>query len=172
MLKEVFDKDQQIVKAGEIGSCLYIIKEGTVECSLEGKVVRKLVKGEYFGEMSILLDTDRTLDVITVEPTILYVLSVQTLKKMLGEKFRDAIFLNILINCFMSSVSFNKINAQILEKSYKCFKVLDFPKGSIVVPKGTKESSYIVAMLTGNLVYVKSLILTFFLGKVKQSNSI
>jgi len=104
--------------------------------------------------MSILLETTRTLDVYTVETTVLYIISVQTLKQMLGEKFRDILFLNCLMNCFTMSICFNKISSQILENSYKCFKILDYSKGQVVLEKGAKISSKIVAILEGNLVNV------------------
>lgn len=154
LLKETFEKDVCIVKKGEIPTCLYIIKEGSVECKLENNVIRKLTKGEYFGEMSILLAEERTLDVWTCEKTVLYVLSIETLKSMIGEKYRDVIFLNCLMGCFLNSTYFNKINNQILERSYRCFKVVDIPKGGIAVNKGTRASSQLVAVIEGNLINV------------------
>ncbi len=104
--------------------------------------------------MSILLDTERTLDVISAETTVLYAISIQTLKNMLGDKYRDILFLNCLMNCFQSSTYYNKINSQILEKSYKCFKVMDLLKGQVVINKGSCISSSIVAVIEGNLVNV------------------
>lgn len=107
--------------------------------------------------MSILLETDRTLDVVSVEATVLYAISVQTLKGMLGEKYRDILFLNCLMQCFQNSTYFNKINSQILENSYKCFKIMDFSKGDIVLKKGGYMASSIVAIIEGNLVNVNIL---------------
>jgi len=104
--------------------------------------------------MSVLLETERTLDVVTAETTVLYVISVQTLKGMLGDKYRDILFLNCLMNCFQNSQYFNKINSQILENSYKCFKILDFKKGDVVLEKGSKMSGSIIAIIEGNLVNV------------------
>ena len=105
--------------------------------------------------MSILLETDRTLDVVTTETTVLYTISVQVLKGMLGDKYRDILFLNCLMNCFQNSTCYNKINNQILENSYRCFKILDFSKGQVVLNKGSCISSTIVAIIEGNLINVR-----------------
>jgi CRP-like cAMP-binding protein len=108
--------------------------------------------------MSILLDTERTLDVVTVETTVLYAISVQTLKSMLGDKYRDILFVNCLINCFQNSSCFNKINTHILENSYRCFKIVDFAKGQVVLEKGETMSNKIIAIIEGNLINVKYVI--------------
>lgn len=105
--------------------------------------------------MSILLDTERTLDVVTAEDTILYALSVQTLKNMLGDNFRDRLFLNCLMNCFSNSSCFNKLNTSIVENAWKSFKIMDYAKDEKVLKKGVKVSEQILAVIEGNLINVK-----------------
>ena len=46
LIQEIYKAGQYIVKEGEFGSCMYIIKEGEVECIKEDKVVRILKQGE------------------------------------------------------------------------------------------------------------------------------
>ena len=45
LIQEIYKKGQYIFKEGEIGSCMYIIKEGEVECIKGDKVVRILKQG-------------------------------------------------------------------------------------------------------------------------------
>ena len=62
---------------------------GEVDCSLNGKVVRILRKGDNFGERSILIDSTRSLDVIAKCDCVCYSVSISTLKNMLGDNFRN-----------------------------------------------------------------------------------
>ncbi len=94
---------------------IFIVKEGRVNCVLKGKVLRTLEKGEYFGELSIILGTERTMDVEAAENCILYAITIDTLKKMVGEKYKEILFLNCLKKCFQSSKNFNKLDSSIID---------------------------------------------------------
>lgn len=48
---------EEIVKEGEIGNCMYIISEGTVEVHKGSRLLMQLQQGDFFGELS-LLDTE------------------------------------------------------------------------------------------------------------------
>ena len=45
----------KIIKKGEVGETLYIIKEGIVSCRIGVKEIRKLSKNEYFGQNAIII---------------------------------------------------------------------------------------------------------------------
>jgi hypothetical protein len=107
--------------------------------------------------MSILLDSERTLDVVAVETSVVYAISVQSLKGMLGEKYKDILLLNCMMTCFQNSSCFSKINSQILENSYTCFKIVEYNKGQVVLEKGRKISSSIIAVINGNLINVNTI---------------
>lgn len=125
-----------------------------MNCQLDGKVLRKLSVGDYFGEMSILLETFRTLDVVANENCTLYAITVQTLKTMVGEKYKDVLFLNCIKNCFQNSTHFKGLGADFIENSYKSFKFESFPKGKVVIPAGTGKSANIIVVLQGNIINV------------------
>ena len=42
IIKVYFEPNDIIVKEGDLASCLYIIKEGEVECVINGKLIRTL----------------------------------------------------------------------------------------------------------------------------------
>lgn len=126
-----------------------------MNCVLNGKVLRKLGKGEFFGEMSILRETYRTLDVIANENCTLYAISVETLKTMLGDKYKDVLFLNCIKNCFQNSQHFQKLSADIVESSFASFKVVNIPQGNVVIKAGTLTSANIMVILQGNIVDVR-----------------
>ena len=49
-----------IFQQGDMGTCFFIILEGTVSTEIDGKVIRKLSKGETFGELALLFRSPRT----------------------------------------------------------------------------------------------------------------
>ena len=44
---------EAIVTEGEEATCLYIIQEGTVHVTMEGKDIRDMHSGDYFGEAAL-----------------------------------------------------------------------------------------------------------------------
>ena len=75
LIQEIYKKGQYIFKEGEIGSCMYIIKEGEVECIKGDKVVRILKQGDNFGQMALLEGAKRSLDVRAKTDTKIYSIS-------------------------------------------------------------------------------------------------
>ncbi len=59
-----------IVREGDTGGLgFYLILSGQVEVRKGGKSLAKWNTGDFFGEMSLLLDTPRTADVVALEKT-------------------------------------------------------------------------------------------------------
>lgn len=66
--EEWFAKDQRILRQGFTGSGFYIIVEGEAMVRIDGKDVTKLGRGDFFGEISILLGEPPTADVVALDP--------------------------------------------------------------------------------------------------------
>ena len=62
---EVFDESDQVVTEGELDDSFYIIVSGEVEVSKNGRVLGKLAKGDCFGEMGFMSNTERSATVVT-----------------------------------------------------------------------------------------------------------
>ena len=58
-----------IVKEGDAGLGFYLILEGEAIVKHNGRVLSKLGRGNFFGEMSLFDDQPRSADVIAAEPT-------------------------------------------------------------------------------------------------------
>lgn len=164
LIKEVYDPNSYIVKGkwegftnleGDSASCLYIIKEGEVTCSQKGEVIRTLVKGDYFGEKSILWDMKRSMDVIAKTVSICYSISIETLKTILGENYKDLLFLNFVKMAFKTSSLFGKLNKVVIEKVFPIFKPKNYNKNEVVLKKGEKVNEKIVIVIEGGLINVK-----------------
>ncbi len=78
-ITKIYQKGDIIIKEGDHGSEMFIIKEGSVDV-IKGKgdntiTLTTLKRGDFFGEMSILEDVFRSATVIAKEETHLIVLN-------------------------------------------------------------------------------------------------
>lgn len=65
---KVFENGEVVFKEGEIGQEMYYILSGAAAIHKEGKVLRVITEGDYFGEIAMLLDVPRTVTITVVEP--------------------------------------------------------------------------------------------------------
>lgn len=80
-----FGQDQKILRQGLTGSGFYVIVEGEAAVKLDGQDLAKLGRGDFFGEISILLGEPPTADVVAISPLRCLVLpgpSLQTFLEM------------------------------------------------------------------------------------------
>lgn len=72
--ERTYKKDEVIFNEGEPGVGMYIIDSGEVRITLgsEQKVLAVLSKGDFFGEMALLLEAPRTASAIASKPSKLY----------------------------------------------------------------------------------------------------
>jgi CRP/FNR family transcriptional regulator, cyclic AMP receptor protein len=61
--------DREIAAQGLGGMAFHLILEGEVSVSQAGREVRRLLPGEYFGEISMIDGRPRTATVTTIRPT-------------------------------------------------------------------------------------------------------
>ena len=155
LVLEEFNQGRLIVKKGELSTCLYIIKEGVVECIGDnGIVIRTLKQGENFGERSILVDKKRTLDVIAKTFCVCYSVSVSYLKSMLGDKYRSFLFLNFTKSAFKNSKKLNELNTYLVEEIFQYFEAVNLGTDNVAFPIKHNKSSKIVIIIDGNLINV------------------
>ena len=129
MQKREFEPNIKIITQGEKGDTLYIIKEGMVSCRIGLKEIRRLSNNEYFGQNSILIDVNRSADIITLQNTICYELSREDLKEALTDDYID-----IILFCFFkNAVEKNNNLKNILIESqlhgiFNCFSIQQYKK--------------------------------------------
>ena len=90
-----FDRDDVIVREGDMGDLFYIVEEGHVEClqmcrknsqQPVQRVIRKLTSGDHFGELALINNEKRTLTVkCGSEHLKLLTLDRKTFNRILGK---------------------------------------------------------------------------------------
>ena len=65
--EEVFPADARVLRQGLSGSAFYVILDGEAEVVIDGQQRATLARGDFFGEVSILLGQPPTADVIATE---------------------------------------------------------------------------------------------------------
>lgn len=68
MSEESFPAGQRILRQGFSGGGFFIILDGEVAVRVDGTDVARLGKGDFFGEISLLLGDDPIADVVTIVP--------------------------------------------------------------------------------------------------------
>ncbi|KAF0697027.1 Aste57867_12255 [Aphanomyces stellatus] len=87
---EQFSDGSYIIKQGEEGHTFYIVVEGTVLCTTSAthdgkeKPLMSLTKGQYFGEMALMLNEPRQANCIAKGTVSCYVLGRQDFTNLLG----------------------------------------------------------------------------------------
>ena len=152
LMQEIYLKGQFICKEGELGSCMYIIKDGEVECLKGDKVIRTLKKGDNFGQKALLEGGIRSLDVKAKTDCKIYSISTEFFKNQFGENFREQLYFNFVNTSFAISKTFSEINRKIISKTFKLFKFRSLKNNELVYPKGQPISEKLCVVLEGNIV--------------------
>ncbi|MGZ4104087.1 MAG: cyclic nucleotide-binding domain-containing protein, partial [Actinomycetota bacterium] len=77
--EEFFDEGTRVLRKGFAGSGFYLIIEGEAAVRLDGKEIATLSRGDFFGEISALLNELPTADVIATRPLRCAVLSSEAM---------------------------------------------------------------------------------------------
>ncbi|MCR9120445.1 MAG: cyclic nucleotide-binding domain-containing protein [bacterium] len=89
MSLEEFQANDVIIKQGDEGDKLYLIREGGVTVSMEqngaSRELAKLRDGDFFGETALMFDQPRNATVTADEDVVLYSLGKTEFKSVLGE---------------------------------------------------------------------------------------
>jgi CRP-like cAMP-binding protein len=81
--EEWFGESQRIMRQGFSGSGFYVILEGEAAVNIDGEQRAKLSRGDFFGELSILLDEAPVADIVALTPLRCLVLPRSELREWL-----------------------------------------------------------------------------------------
>ena len=81
--EEWFSQGQRVLRQGFAGSGLYVIAEGEASIVIDGSERARLGRGDYFGEVSVLLGEEPVADVVAVTPMRCFVLAAPDAERFL-----------------------------------------------------------------------------------------
>jgi hypothetical protein len=122
----------------------------------QGVLIREFRKGEMFGFKSVLLGISRTMDIITKTDCVIYSISVESLRKIIGDNFRGVIYMIMIKQAFKNSRLLNHFDPLLLDKTYPAFSIKNYFNNEIVVEAGSLMRDRIFIIIEGSLYKVKS----------------
>jgi CRP/FNR family transcriptional regulator, cyclic AMP receptor protein len=75
----------ELVTEGERGRDFMVLVEGAAKATREGRTVRAMGPGDFFGEIALVLERPRTATVTTTSPSRLLVLTPQAFWSLVAE---------------------------------------------------------------------------------------
>lgn len=89
--EQYFPQDQRVLRQGLSGSAFHIVLEGEAAAVASGERVNTLARGDFFGEISVLLGEPPSADVVAIRPLRCLVLAGDRLEAFLVEHPRVAV---------------------------------------------------------------------------------
>lgn len=146
-----FAPEQKIVNEGDPGDLLYIIKDGSVLCTQNGKEIRTLTKGDYFGEQALLYGSQRTATVCAIDNATCLALNREELDGCLGESLSLIIYKNSMRIALSNNKYLKKLDKTQTENLINSMEVQSFKNGDIVIQEKKMIKNQIYVIVKGNL---------------------
>jgi CRP/FNR family cyclic AMP-dependent transcriptional regulator len=80
------EEGKVLAREGEIGQEFFVIVEGEVAVTQDGKEIRTLGPGDFFGEIALLKDVRRTATVMAKTPLRFFVLTRQGFRSLVAHQ--------------------------------------------------------------------------------------
>ena len=74
-----------LIDEGTKGREFFVLVEGTVEARRNGRRLRTMNAGDFFGEIALVTETPRTASVVATSPVRLLVITAQAFQRLLHE---------------------------------------------------------------------------------------
>ena len=151
LVVQVFKPGQRIVREGEKGQLMYLVKKGQVSVSVQGIQQRMLGPGEYFGEQTALYKINRTASVDAIDKVVLLCFNCKDLVDLLGSELEYVIYKNSLRICIEKTKYLSKLSKLHKNLIVEGSKMRSFESGEIVINRGEKVGENLVFVLKGEL---------------------
>ena len=146
-----FPPGSRIVNDGDPGELFYLIKEGKVSVIKNGEEIRKMSKGDYFGEQALLYDQHRTATISCITEVVCLAIGRYALSQALGNHLQDIIYKNSLKIAFEKDEIISRLSSAQIDSVIARVKVLTFDKDEVVLRTGTEASGHIYVVVKGAL---------------------
>jgi cGMP-dependent protein kinase 1 len=146
-----YSNGSKIISEGDSGDLLFIIKEGNVVCTQQGKEIRKMTKGDYFGEQALFYGSPRTATVIATDEVACLALGREDLSACLGANLMLIIYKNTMRISFAKNSYMNKLVQSQLEKLINEMEIQSYMPNETIIEAGTLKSQEIYVIVKGTV---------------------
>ena len=143
--KCIFDK-------GNIANCIYILKDGSIALKKDGKLINTLTKGECFGTLEAIGNTNRITDATPKEKTHLLTLPISCLKSLYGDNYRSVLALSLIKSAFANNSNLKKLNLKFLDEIFNLISFRYYEKETEIIKSGEPKNALIVVPIEGELI--------------------
>lgn len=143
---------EKIIKEGDSGDSLYIIKDGIVSCTQKGIQLRQMTKGSFFGEQALLNNCVRTATIQALNDTKILSIGRNVIVKVLGAGLEQVLHRNTILVSFTKSQIFKAFTEEQMKKIVSKMKTLQYQDNEIVVAKGLSMGKHVWVVLKGQLI--------------------
>ncbi|KAK6589661.1 cyclic nucleotide (cGMP)-dependent kinase with 3 cNMP binding domains and a Ser Thr kinase domain [Cryptosporidium xiaoi] len=137
LVREVFAKDQVIIREKEIGNVLYMIKSGIVDVFVSGTYIRSLNEGDAFGERSLMFDEPRSATVIAAATTECLTLNGCILTQIIGS-LAQVLSKNLVSQSLQNSPIFKQFTKSQMQIILDKILFREYTKGAVLTSHDTK----------------------------------
>ena len=150
--RETHLEDKVIYEKGRMSNCIYILKDGSVNLKKDGKLMKTLIKGECFGALEVICNSNRITEAIAKEKTHILTIPVFWLKNLYGENYRSILAISMIKLAFMNCPSLKKLNLKFLDEIFNLITFKFYEKETEIIKAGEYKNSLIIVTIEGELV--------------------
>ncbi|XP_059098245.1 cGMP-dependent protein kinase, isozyme 2 forms cD4/T1/T3A/T3B-like isoform X6 [Tigriopus californicus] len=137
-----YTRGSLIIKEGDVGSIVYVMEEGKVEVSREGKFLSILPAGKVFGELAILYNCKRTATIKAATDCKLWAIERQVFQTIM---MRTSLMRQEEHTKFLKSVpSFMNLPEETLNKLADVLEETTYAQGDYIVRQGAGGDTFFI----------------------------
>ena len=144
--------NKNIYEKGDVSHCLYLLKDGSVTLKKDGKTMKSISKGECFGELEVLANSNRITEATPSGRTTLYTIPVCWLKQLYGDNYRSVVALTLVKSAFANHPALKKLNLNFMDELFNRISFRYYENEEEIIRKGEPKNNLIVVPIEGELV--------------------
>ena len=150
--KESPQSNKAIYEKGLVSSCIYVLRDGSVTLKKDGNIIKNISKGECFGALEVLANSNRITDAIPSGRTVIYSIPVFWLKSLYGDNYRSVVALALLKSAISNNLALKKLNLNFMDEIFNRFTFKYYEKETEIIRKGEPKNNLFVIPIEGELV--------------------
>jgi len=137
-----YAKGSLIIKEGDIGSIVYVMEEGKVEVSREGKFLSVMASGKLFGELAILYNCQRTATIKAATDCKLWAIERQCFQTIM---MRTGLIKQTEYTAFLKQVpTFGNLPEETLIKIADVLEETTYKEGEYIIRQGAIGDTFFI----------------------------